>query len=349
MAVFTLPEEMIGFYKEHIDYLTEHAVDADKRRYALKNEFSRHYIDIDHWDTLPFTGVPRKLYDALYLYGEFYCVDGVDSIKLDVDSMEWNSLYHNYIYQERFSTEILIPEGKQRVLIHETMTCNKLVFKNKLVDYGVLPYFLEEFQQSLIRAFKSGDSKSILRLSADLGHYLGDAHVPLHTTVNYNGQLTQQYGIHAFWESRLPELFAEKEYDFLVGSAVYISDYRSYIWEIITESHSLLEELLNKEKQLQYLHGTDEKFCYDWRLQSLVKTECRKYADDYHTALNGMVEKRMRDAIIAIGNMWYSAWVDSGQPDLMLNEKTKIDTIENADLNTEYVNRKIFGRKHNDY
>ena len=40
-AVFTLPEELVGFYKKHIDYLTEHAVDSDKRRYAVKEEAPR--------------------------------------------------------------------------------------------------------------------------------------------------------------------------------------------------------------------------------------------------------------------------------------------------------------------
>ena len=42
-AVFTLPEELIGFYKKHIDYLKEHAVDADKRRYAIKEEAPRYH------------------------------------------------------------------------------------------------------------------------------------------------------------------------------------------------------------------------------------------------------------------------------------------------------------------
>ena len=64
-AVFTLPEELIGFYKKHIDYLTEHSVDADKRRYALKAEAPRHYIDIDHYGENPFEIMPRKWDDAV--------------------------------------------------------------------------------------------------------------------------------------------------------------------------------------------------------------------------------------------------------------------------------------------
>ena len=32
MAVFTLPPEMVTFYKQHIEFVTNHAVDPDKRR-----------------------------------------------------------------------------------------------------------------------------------------------------------------------------------------------------------------------------------------------------------------------------------------------------------------------------
>ena len=40
---------MFGFYKEHIEYITEHAVDPDKRRYAVEGEAPCHYIDLDHY------------------------------------------------------------------------------------------------------------------------------------------------------------------------------------------------------------------------------------------------------------------------------------------------------------
>ncbi|MGC6428813.1 MAG: hypothetical protein ACON4Y_05945 [Flavobacteriales bacterium] len=60
---------------------------------------------------------------------------------------------------------------------------------------------------------KNNKSEQILFICSDLGHYIADANVPLHTTINYDGQLTGQKGIHAFWESRLPELFSS-EYNF---------------------------------------------------------------------------------------------------------------------------------------
>ena len=48
---------------------------------------------------------------------------------------------------------------------------------------------------------------AIIKFSAELSHYVGDAFVPLHTTINYDGQLTDQKGLHSLWESQLPERF----------------------------------------------------------------------------------------------------------------------------------------------
>ena len=47
LAVFTLPPEMMPFYKKHIQFLTENAVNPDRRRYAIEEEAARHYIDLD--------------------------------------------------------------------------------------------------------------------------------------------------------------------------------------------------------------------------------------------------------------------------------------------------------------
>ncbi|MFM7234128.1 MAG: S1/P1 Nuclease, partial [Flavobacteriales bacterium] len=38
LAIYTLPEELFGFYKANMDYLIDHSVDPDKRRYSVKGE-----------------------------------------------------------------------------------------------------------------------------------------------------------------------------------------------------------------------------------------------------------------------------------------------------------------------
>ena len=70
LAVFLLPPEMMVLYKPQIDFLSEHAVDPDKRRYAIPQEGPRHYIDIDHYGTYPYDSLPRKWNEAVAKYSE---------------------------------------------------------------------------------------------------------------------------------------------------------------------------------------------------------------------------------------------------------------------------------------
>src|SRR5215212_7412070 len=69
-AVFLLPPEMMVLYKPNIQFLTDHAVDPDKRRYAVAEEGPRHYIDIDHYGKPPFDSFPRKWEEAVAKYSE---------------------------------------------------------------------------------------------------------------------------------------------------------------------------------------------------------------------------------------------------------------------------------------
>ena len=174
-----------------------------------------------------------------------------------------------------------------------------------------------------------------------MGHYLGDAHVPLHTTENYNGQMTGQTGIHAFWESRLPELFADAEYDFYVGKARYLDNPRDYFWEVVLKSHSLVDSVLTTEARLRETFPEDQQMVFDERLGRTVKTQSAEFADAWDAAMQGMVEERFRAAIRGIGSVWYTAWVDAGQPELdglVPGALVSQDTLP--------VTRKIFGRKH---
>src|SRR4051812_14047066 len=70
MAVFTLPPPMVPFYKKYIDYITEHAVDPDRRRNAVPEEAPRHYFDTEHYGAAAFDSVPRYWKDAVSKYGE---------------------------------------------------------------------------------------------------------------------------------------------------------------------------------------------------------------------------------------------------------------------------------------
>ena len=106
------------------------------------------------------------------------------------------------------------------------LSFNKAIEKytdDSLQKHGIAPWWIQTMMSRLTRAFSEKDKFRIIKLSAELGHYVADLHVPLHAHSNHNGQHTNQHGIHGFWESRIPELLAEKEFDFIIGKAAYIN------------------------------------------------------------------------------------------------------------------------------
>ena len=256
MALYTLPEDLFGFYKPHIEYISEHAVDPDKRRYAFAEEAARHYIDVDHYGEPPFDEIPRKWNDAV--------------VKFSEDSLN---------------------------------------------AYGIVPWHIERMMFRLTKAFQDKDINYILKTSADLGHYVGDVHVPLHCTENYNGQKTNQVGIHGFWESRIPEMMGEN-FDYLTGKAEFIPDINAKVWEIVLKSHSMVDSVLGMEKQLNAEFPSDQKYSYETRGASTVRVYSKEYTEKYNDMLDNMVERRMRESIITLGSFYLTAWINAGKPNL---------------------------------
>lgn len=187
--------------------------------------------------------------------------------------------------------------------------------EDTLRAHGIVPWHVYNMTQRLTNAFKAQDKARILRTSAELGHYIGDAHVPLHTTSNYNGQMTGQRGIHGFWESRLVELYSQG-YDFYVGRAQYINSPLNYIWDRVQESFAAVDSVLHFEKDLTTTFDEDKKFSYESRGQANMRVYSEEYSQAYSNMLDGQVERRMKSAVFSVGSYWYTAWVDAGQPDL---------------------------------
>ena len=332
LAVYTLPPELAVGFRPQADYLAEHAVDPDKRRYATEHEAVRHYIDLDHWGELPFDDLPRNYLDARIWRG------GLDVVKADGDTTHWRFdtvLFDRAIltsgassfdlpiadYRGLWRSTVLPALYEEQAVAHDSLwrldfpdTVGTVYPVDDFSGHGILPYHLLRHHRQLTDAFVAGDADRILQLAAEIGHYIGDAHVPLHTTENYNGQLTGQLGIHAFWESRLPELFADTDYDYFVGPADYISDPGDYYWSVVLESHALVDSVLATEARLRQKFSADQQLCTEERLGREVRTQCRDYAAAWSAAMDGMVEDRFRAAVRAVGSAWYSCWVDAGQP-----------------------------------
>ncbi|MBK9730596.1 MAG: S1/P1 Nuclease [Chitinophagaceae bacterium] len=219
--------------------------------------------------------------------------------------------------------------------------------EDSLKKHGIVPWYVPLMLYRLTDAFKEKDKYRILHYSADIGHYIADAHVPLHCTHNYNGQLTNQTGIHGFWESRIPELFGEN-YDFFVGKAEYISHPSEYIWNVVLKSSLEVDSVLSMEKELSEQFTPDRKYAFEQRGETVVRTYSKEYSAAYQQKLNNMEERKMRAAIIAVGSFWYTAWVNAGKPDLSeLNDGTVSpeEQLEIEAMDRAWRDGKIYGRE----
>ena len=289
-AVFLLPPEMMVLFKPNIQFLTDHSVDPDKRRYAVVEEAPRHYIDIDHYGTYPYPALPHKYEDAVSKFG-------VDSV----------------------------------------------------IAYGIVPWHIQIMQARLTNAFKEKNTAKILKTAAELGHYIADSHVPLHASENHDGQLTNQKGIHGFWESRVPELLAEKEFDFFIGKAQYVNNIPTYVWDRVLESGAASDTVLTAEAELSRQFSPDKKYGFEDRNGKITRQYSSAFTIAYNQKLKNMVERRMRLSISSVASFWYTAWVNAGQPDLKNLTSvafSEADIKEFEGLNADWKNVQIKGRVH---
>ena len=280
---------MLILYKPNIEFLTEHAVDPDKRRYAVAAEGPRHYIDIDHYGPYPYSELPHNWKDAVAKFGE-----------------------------------------------------------DSLIANGIVPWHVQIMLMRLTNAFKEKNFSLIMKNSAEIGHYIADAHVPLHASSNHNGQLTNQKGIHAFWESRVPELLADKQFDFFIGKAEYIKNPGAFIWARVLESGKEADSVLSIEKSLSNQFPVDKKYSFEKRNNVLIRQYSSDFTIAFNNKLNNMVERRMRQAIFAVASFWYTAWVNAGQPDLsglVSQTFSESDLKAFEELNEKWQNSKIKGRE----
>jgi len=218
----------------------------------------------------------------------------------------------------------------------EAYTKYDSTFLNKT---GYLPWHIQNLMEKLTQAFKKRNKSEILFISAEVGHYVGDAHMPLHTTSNFNGQLTNQKGIHALWESQIPEMFGNS-YNFKTEAARYISNISTETWSIIMHTHSLADSLLSADKQARARSDQDQMYKKDASGNTVLSYSqpvfSNEYARQFNNAMNGMVEMQLRLSIQEVANYWYTAWVDAGSPELLSLDDENLTKQNRKNYKIEY-------------
>lgn len=204
---------------------------------------------------------------------------------------------------------------------------------------GILPWYIEELMQKLTRAFEKKNKSEILFLSSELAHYIADAHMPLHTSSNYNGQLSGQKGVHALWETTLPQMFGN-DFNFHTAPPRYIDDVTDFTWKMIAQSHSLVKPLLAAEMAVRNRFDSTNMYRRDEHGQLVLFYNNPVFSKEYATAfqkqLGNMVEDQLRLSIYDISCYWYTAWVNGGKPNLLRLDDPHLTKQNRRNYRKEY-------------
>ena len=220
--------------------LGDHASDADSKKKTDKNEFVKHFIDIDNY------------------------TDFISNHKITED---FNAACTKY--------------GKATVI------------KN-----GTLPWVTDSTYKALVQNFKSKNWQQAELTAADLGHYVGDGFMPLHIAANYNGQLSDQTGIHRRYEETMIDQYIDS-ISFKTSRIKKVADVHTYVFKYLYKNYSFISLLLQADKQAYMKAGNQYNEIY---YESLWK-ETRLFTIQL-----------LQESSKTLASLIYSAWLEAGKP-----------------------------------
>lgn len=211
----------------------------------------------------------------------------------------------------------------------------KIYSKDSLFKYGYVPYHIISMKNKLTDAFRSGNKDSILFYATDIAHYIGDANVPLHTSLNYDGQLTNQNGLHSLWESMVPEIELEQYNLYRNQKADYLDNTEQRVWDCIRRAHKLLPDVFGKEIEASKAFTDSTKFRIQIRRGKEVKSYSSAFAKAYSKLLGQTINDQLLNSAKMIADFWYTAWVDADKPDLSKSMSQSFEKKDKAGLKVE--------------
>lgn len=169
---------------------------------------------------------------------------------------------------------------------------------DKVKKEGTLPWATDSTYRALVQNFKSGDWTRAALTAADLGHYVGDGYMPLHIAANYDGQKTNQKGIHRRYEETMIDRHID-EIHFNYTKCRRVGNIQSYIFKYLYRNHSGIDLLLKADSLAYELAGKQYNEVY---YQSIWKNS------------KVFTVKLLEESSKTIATFIYSAWIEAGKP-----------------------------------
>jgi hypothetical protein len=178
---------------------------------------------------------------------------------------------------------------------------------------GLLPWREAEEFGNLRRAFESFKRSpahgpyDVILFAAVAAHYIQDAHQPLHATNNYDGQLTDNRGIHARFEWYLIERF-EGRLAITPAPPTPIANARDAAFDALLASYRLVDAILTADTE-----ALAEKDLYDDR-----------YYEKFFAKVRPVLERRLAESITATAGLIVGAWEQAGRPELSGSQGSRV-------------------------
>lgn len=210
------------------------------------------------------------------------------SIDPDTDNFPGNYHYIDIDYYPEFFTGTL-PHTWQEMI--------DLYGQSTMEDNGLIPWVIEWWLDDMTTLMAQGDWNDVWQIAAELGHYVADSHQALHLTLNYNGQLTNNYGIHSRYETQMVNPHLD-EISFPDSVATYWDTPIDSILNYIEDIYPLVDLIMAADERA-YLADPGHNSTY----YSMMW-------DD----LGGPTVWSMNRAAVDLASIWYTAWVNAGSP-----------------------------------
>lgn len=175
-----------------------------------------------------------------------------------------------------------------------------------VLDQGILPWAILATLDSLQTAFQNNQFHKAMLLAADLGHYIGDMHMPLHITRNYNGQYTGQSGVHSRFESNMINTY-NGQIIYSGDSLIYINDISDFVFNTLYNNYNYVDSVLYADSVAKAFAGNTNSSAYYSKMWELSK---------------GFTTKLFKDASLKLTCLIYTAWINAGSPVSVEEENT---------------------------
>ncbi len=209
---------------------------------------------------------------------------------VDPDTDDFPGYYH-YIDIDYY------PEFFAGTLPHTWQAMIDLYGQDIMEDNGVIPWVIEWWLADLSTLMAAGDWDNVWQIAAELGHYVADSHQALHLTLNYNGQLTNNYGIHSRYETQMinPHLDELTAPDSAAG---YWDSPIDSVFKYIDETFPIVDLIMIADDRAYAVDSNHGSTYYDMMWEDLADTTIWT----------------MEQAAVHLASVWYTAWINAGSP-----------------------------------